>query len=31
MMRALMESVDVTHGDDGTVVVLRRTLGKAVP
>ena len=29
MMRALMESVDVTHGDDGTVVVLRRALGRA--
>jgi anti-sigma regulatory factor (Ser/Thr protein kinase) len=29
MMRALMESVDVTHGDDGTVVVLRRPLGRA--
>jgi len=31
MMRALMEAVDVTHGDDGTVVVLRRTLGRAAP
>ena len=31
MMRALMESVDVTHDDDGTVVVLRRTLGRAAP
>jgi anti-sigma regulatory factor (Ser/Thr protein kinase) len=28
MMRALMESVDVDQGDQGTVVVLRRTLGR---
>jgi serine phosphatase RsbU (regulator of sigma subunit)/putative methionine-R-sulfoxide reductase with GAF domain/anti-sigma regulatory factor (Ser/Thr protein kinase) len=28
MMRALMEDVDVTHDDRGTVVVLRRTLGR---
>ena len=28
MMRALMESVDVNHGDHGTEVELRRTLGK---
>ncbi len=28
MMRALMESVDVQHDDEGTVVVLRRTLGR---
>ena len=28
MMRALMESVDVTHGDDGTVVELRRRVGR---
>jgi serine phosphatase RsbU (regulator of sigma subunit)/putative methionine-R-sulfoxide reductase with GAF domain/anti-sigma regulatory factor (Ser/Thr protein kinase) len=28
MMRALMEEVDVTHDDRGTVVVLRRTLGR---
>jgi anti-sigma regulatory factor (Ser/Thr protein kinase) len=28
MMRALMETVDVTHGDAGTEVVLRRTLGR---
>jgi GAF domain-containing protein/anti-sigma regulatory factor (Ser/Thr protein kinase) len=27
LMRALMERVDVEHGDDGTVVVLERTLG----
>ena len=26
LMRALMESVDVDHGEDGTVVVLERTL-----
>jgi anti-sigma regulatory factor (Ser/Thr protein kinase) len=26
LMRALMESVDVEHGDDGTVVVLERAL-----
>jgi GAF domain-containing protein/anti-sigma regulatory factor (Ser/Thr protein kinase) len=26
LMEALMERVDVTHGDDGTVVVLERTL-----
>jgi anti-sigma regulatory factor (Ser/Thr protein kinase)/putative methionine-R-sulfoxide reductase with GAF domain len=26
MMRALMESVDVRHGDDGTTVVMRRRL-----
>ena len=26
LMRALMESVDVEHGDEGTVVVLERTL-----
>jgi hypothetical protein len=26
MMRALMETVDVTHDDAGTVVILRRTL-----
>ena len=29
MMRALMETVDVTHDDQGTVVVLRRTLDKS--
>jgi GAF domain-containing protein/anti-sigma regulatory factor (Ser/Thr protein kinase) len=28
MMRALMEDVDVTHDDRGTVVILRRTLGR---
>ena len=28
MMRALMESVDVSHGEKGTEVVLRRTLGR---
>jgi serine phosphatase RsbU (regulator of sigma subunit)/putative methionine-R-sulfoxide reductase with GAF domain/anti-sigma regulatory factor (Ser/Thr protein kinase) len=28
MMRALMETVDVTHDDAGTVVVLQRTLGR---
>jgi anti-sigma regulatory factor (Ser/Thr protein kinase) len=28
MMRALMESVDVNHSDDGTTVVLTRRLGK---
>jgi GAF domain-containing protein/anti-sigma regulatory factor (Ser/Thr protein kinase) len=28
MMRALMESVDVDHTDSGTVVVLRRKLGR---
>jgi anti-sigma regulatory factor (Ser/Thr protein kinase) len=27
LMRALMETVDVEHGDAGTVVVLERTLG----
>jgi GAF domain-containing protein/anti-sigma regulatory factor (Ser/Thr protein kinase) len=27
LMRALMETVDVEHGDTGTVVVLERTLG----
>jgi anti-sigma regulatory factor (Ser/Thr protein kinase) len=27
LMRALMETVDVEHSDDGTVVVLERTLG----
>ena len=26
LMQALMESVDVEHGDEGTVVVLERTL-----
>ena len=26
LMRALMERVDVEHSDDGTVVVLERTL-----
>ncbi|MDA0169336.1 SpoIIE family protein phosphatase [Solirubrobacter taibaiensis] len=29
MMRALMETVDVTQDEDGTQVVLRRTLGRA--
>ena len=29
MMRALMETVDVTQDEDGTRVVLRRTLGRA--
>jgi anti-sigma regulatory factor (Ser/Thr protein kinase) len=29
MMRALMESVDVQPGEEGTTVVLRRTLGRA--
>jgi anti-sigma regulatory factor (Ser/Thr protein kinase) len=28
LMRALMETVDVQHTDDGTVVVLERTLGR---
>ena len=28
LMRALMETVDVQHGDDGTVVVLERTLAR---
>jgi len=28
MMRALMEDVDVKHDDRGTIVVLRRTLGR---
>ena len=28
MMRALMESVDVSRGEKGTEVVLRRTLGR---
>ncbi len=28
MMRALMESVDVTQDDEGTRVELRRTLGR---
>ena len=28
MMRALMESVDVQHSDQGTVVTLQRTLGR---
>jgi hypothetical protein len=28
MMRALMESVDLHHGDQGTEVVLQRTLGR---
>jgi hypothetical protein len=26
-MKALMDSVDVDHGKEGTVVVLERTLG----
>jgi serine phosphatase RsbU (regulator of sigma subunit)/anti-sigma regulatory factor (Ser/Thr protein kinase) len=30
LMRALMETVDVQHTDDGTVVVLERTLGRAM-
>jgi anti-sigma regulatory factor (Ser/Thr protein kinase) len=29
LMRSLMETVDVEHGDEGTVVVLGRTLGPA--
>jgi anti-sigma regulatory factor (Ser/Thr protein kinase)/putative methionine-R-sulfoxide reductase with GAF domain len=29
LMRSLMETVDVEHGDAGTVVVLERTLGSA--
>ena len=28
MMRALMETVDVTQDEEGTLVVLRRTLGR---
>jgi hypothetical protein len=28
MMRALMESVDVHRDEDGTTIVLRRTLGR---
>jgi GAF domain-containing protein/anti-sigma regulatory factor (Ser/Thr protein kinase) len=28
MMRALMETVDVTHDDEGTIVVLQHTLGR---
>ena len=31
MMRALMETVDVTQDEDGTRVVLRRTLGRQAP
>jgi GAF domain-containing protein/anti-sigma regulatory factor (Ser/Thr protein kinase) len=31
LMRALMESVDVEHGDKGTVVVLERTLRERSP
>ena len=30
-MRALMETVDVQHTDDGTVVVLERTLARTTP
>jgi anti-sigma regulatory factor (Ser/Thr protein kinase) len=29
LMRSLMETVEVEHADDGTVVVLERTLGRA--
>ena len=29
LMRALMEHVDVNHAEDGTVVVLERTLATA--
>ena len=31
LMRALMETVDVQHTDDGTVVVLERTLARKAP
>jgi anti-sigma regulatory factor (Ser/Thr protein kinase) len=30
LMRGLMDSVEIEHGDDGTIVVLERALGAAV-